>query len=164
MVRDFIATQWFLWDPISTIENPADGVSEGQTWHSQLSVPLPMLVRTARDVTYNLQEIRENEQSKSAVIKSTYSLGELIPDKWLFPYKGQFMMSGQFGFFSRYTVLSLEGTGQMIFDIDAGRIESHTQNYNVEIETFFPMPLGDGEVQNPKIKIRQRISTQYLED
>jgi hypothetical protein len=164
MVRDFIATQWFLWDAVSTIENPSEGVIEGQTWNSQLSVPLPMIVRTARDVTYSLKEIRENEQGKTAFIKSTYSLGEPIPDKWFFPYKGPFMMSGPFGFFSRYTVLSLEGSGQMLFDIDAGRIERDRQNYTVEMETFFPMPMGNGETQNPKIKIRQSITMQYLED
>jgi hypothetical protein len=162
MVRDFIATQWFLWDSISSIEDPAEGVSEGQSWKSQLSVPLPMIVKTARDVTYSLKEVKEGEDGTIAVIKSEYTLGEPIPKKWPLPYEGGFMMSGPFGFFSKYTVLSLEGSGQQLFNIDAGRIQKDRQNYRVEMETFFPMALGNGETQNPKIKIRQSITTEYL--
>ncbi|MHC4131004.1 MAG: hypothetical protein ACYSSP_05800 [Planctomycetota bacterium] len=164
MVRDFIATQWFLWDSISSIENPAEGVSKGQTWQSQLSVPLPMMVKTARDVTYTLKEVQEGDQGSSAVITSKYSLGEPIPDKWSFPYEGPFRMRGQFGFFSKYNVLSLEGSGQQSFDIDAGRITRDRQNYRVELEAMFPMPVGDGEKLNPKITIRQSITMEYLED
>jgi hypothetical protein len=162
MVRDLIATQWFLWDSVSSLENPAEGVIEGQSWQSQLSVPMPMLVKTARDVTYSLQEVKEDENGKTAVIKSEYTLAEPIPKKWPLPYEGSFMMSGQFGFFTRYTVLSLDGSGQQIFNIETGRIESDRQNYTVEMETFFPMSLGNGETQNPKIKIRQSITMEYL--
>ncbi|MHC4265283.1 MAG: hypothetical protein ACYSUK_05035 [Planctomycetota bacterium] len=162
MVGDFIATQWFLWDSISSIENPAEGVTEGQNWQSQLSVPLPMLVKAARDVTYSLEEIQENEKGRLAVIKSTYSLGEPVEDEWPWPYKGSFMMSGQFGFLSGYKILSLKGTGKQLFDIEKGRIKTDRQNYTVEMETSFPIPLGDGERQNPKIRIRQSITMEEL--
>ncbi|MHC4758581.1 MAG: hypothetical protein ACYTE8_07980 [Planctomycetota bacterium] len=164
MVRDLIATQWFLWDSVSSLENPAEGIIEGQSWQSQLSVPMPMLVKKARDVTYSLKEVKEDGNGKTAVIKSEYTLAEPIPKKWPLPYEGSFMTSGQFGFFTRYSVLSLDGSGQQVFNIDAGRIESDRQNYTVEMETYFPMSLGNGETQNPKIKIRQTITMEYLEN
>ena len=58
MIGDFVASQWFLWDSISSIERPAEGVEIGRSWNSQLSVPAPMVMRKARDVTYTLDEIR----------------------------------------------------------------------------------------------------------
>ena len=54
MVGDFIASQWFLWEGVASVEDPAAGVGLEQTWRSQLSVPLPMVMRKARDVTYRL--------------------------------------------------------------------------------------------------------------
>ena len=54
MICDFIATQWFLWNSLSSIANASEGVSIGQSWNSKLSVPVPMLMRKARDVTYTL--------------------------------------------------------------------------------------------------------------
>jgi hypothetical protein len=164
MVRDLVATQWFLWDSISSIPNPAEGVDEGQTWQSQLSVPLPMLVKPARDVTYKLSQIREDEKGKFAVIKSTYSLGEPIPKKWPVPYEGNFMMSGQFGFFTNYNVASLEGSGEQLFNIEAGRIERDRQSYSVELEMLFPMPLGKGESAKPKTTVRQTITMGLMKD
>jgi hypothetical protein len=162
MVRDFVATQWFLWDSISSIKNPAQGVTEGQSWQSQLYVPLPMLVKAAREVTYSLEEIQENEKGRLAVIKSKYSLGEPVDDDWPWPYKGSFVMSGQFGFLSGYNLLSLNGRGEQLFDIDKGRIKTDRQNYFVEMDTSFPIPLGDGERINPKIRIRQSITMESL--
>jgi hypothetical protein len=164
MVRDLVATQWFLWDSISSIPNPAEGIDEGQSWQSQLSVPLPMLVKPARDVTYKLSQIREDEKGKFAVIKSTYSLGEPIPKKWPVPYEGNFMMSGQFGFFTNYNIASLEGSGEQLFDIEAGRIERDRQNYRLELEMLFPMPLGDKEGPKPVTTVRQTISMRLLKD
>jgi len=164
MVRDFIATQWFLWDTISSVPKPSEGLREGQTWQSQLSVPLPMLIKPARDVVYTLKQIKENEKGKIAVIKSTYSLGEPIPKRWPLPYEGSFMMSGQFGFFTRYKVLSLKGSGEQLFDIEAGRIERDRQNYSVELETSSPMLQGKSEEPKPKTIIRQSITMTMLED
>lgn len=164
MVRDLIATQWFLWDTISSIPEPAQGISEGQTWESQLSIPLPMLVKPARDVTYTLQQIREEEQEKIAVIKSTYTLGEAIPQRWPLPYEGAFMMRGTFGFFTRYKVVSVKGRGEQLFNIDKGRIEKDRQNYTVDIDMLIPAPLATGDEPKPKTTIRQSITMTLLED
>ena len=94
MIGDFIASQWFLWDSVSSIPNPSAGVAVGQTWSSQLSVPVPMVLRQARDVTYTLNEIRPStpeRQSaasgtgptetpdKFAVIAASYKLPQPVP-------------------------------------------------------------------------------------
>jgi hypothetical protein len=123
-----------------------------------------MLVKPARDVTYKLSQIREDKKGRFAVIKSTYSLGEPIPQRWPVPYEGNFMMSGQFGFFTNYNVASLEGSGEQLFDIEAGRIERDRQNYRVELEMLFPMPLGDKEGPKPVTTVRQTISMRLLKD
>ena len=44
MIGDFVASQWFLWDAISSIERPSEGVTAGQSWKSKLSVPTPMVI------------------------------------------------------------------------------------------------------------------------
>jgi hypothetical protein len=64
MIGDFIATQWFMWDSVSSLENPSKGVAAGQTWKSKLSIPSPMVMRKAREVTYKLDEIRPNENGQ----------------------------------------------------------------------------------------------------
>ena len=73
MIADFIATQWFLWDSIASIENPAKGIAVGDSWQSKLSVPTPMVMHKARDVTYTFDEIRTAPIGRFAVIKSVFS-------------------------------------------------------------------------------------------
>ncbi|MCK5226181.1 MAG: hypothetical protein KAQ89_05640, partial [Planctomycetes bacterium] len=122
MIADFIASQWFLWDSVSSIEN-FDGLSIGQSWKSKLSVPTPMVMKTARDVTYSLKEIRQTEKGQIAVIASSYSLAESVPRNWPMPYSGKFRMSGMFGFLRGYKVIKLQGKGEELFNIDSGQIE-----------------------------------------
>ena len=162
MIGDFIVTQWFLWDAVSNIKNPAEGVQEGQSWQSQVSVPLPMTFKAARDVTYRLAEIRQSEKGRLAVIRSSYSAADSVAGNWPLPYSGPFRMSGQFGFFRNYKILDLKGSGELIFNIDEGRIETDRQNYSVQLKAFFPMPIGDGRKVNPYINIKQRITMEYL--
>jgi len=161
MIDDFIATQWFLWDSVSSIEKPAEGVSVGQTWNSKLPVPNPMVIRKARDVTYTLGEIRQTEKGQLAVIHSSYSPSESILRTWPNPYSGagMFRMSGTFGFLRGYKVLDLQGHGEELFNIDAGRTEQYNQQYQVQMEAFLPLPVS----VNPRITIKQKISMQLLE-
>ena len=159
MICDFIATQWFLWDSVSSIEKPAEGVSVGQTWQSKLSVPTPMVSRKARDVTYTLDEIRESEKEQLAVIHSSYSLAESTPNDWPIPYSGRFRMSGMFGFFRGYKVLDLQGQGEELFNIKAGRTEKYNQQYQMQMEASLQLPLGE----KPRITIEQNLTMQLLE-
>jgi len=159
MIGDFVASQWFLWDAVSSVEQPAGGVSPGQTWQSQLSVPTPMVMRKARDVTYRLEEVRQTDTGRVAVIKSTYALAEKAPASWPVPYSGRFQMSGTFGFLSGYQSSSLAGEGQELFNIDAGRVENYQQKYTVEMNASLP-PMG---IQaNPHIRIDQTLTMELV--
>ncbi|MBA7630278.1 hypothetical protein ES703_37799 [subsurface metagenome] len=162
MICDFIASQWFLWDSVSSIEKASEGVSVGQTWKSKLSVPTPMVTRKARDVTYTLDEIRQTEKGRLAVIRSSYSPAESVPAGWPIPYVGAFKMSGTFGFLRGYKMLSLEGKGEELFNIDAGRIVKYSQQYQTQWDTSLPFALEGGA--NPRITIKQNLTMQLLED
>ena len=159
MIADFIATQWFLWDSVSSIPNPSEGVRPGQSWQSQLSVPTPMVMRKARDVTYTLEEIRESEKGRLAVISSTYDKAESVPNSWPIPYSGRFQMSGPFGFYRNYKILSLHGEGEEIFNIDAGRIDKSVQHYIMNMSASLLMPLPG---VNPRITIKQYLTMELL--
>jgi len=159
MIGDFVAGQWFLWDAVSSIERPAEGVAPGQTWPSQLSVPTPMVMRRARDVTYRLDEIRPSEDGPLAVIKSTYAPAASAPSDWPVPYSGRFQMSGTFGFLGPYQVLGLEGGGEELFNIEAGRTERHEQKYTMRMRAALP-PMGVRA--NPLITMDQTLTMELL--
>lgn len=159
MIGDFVATQWFLWDAVASIEKPLDGVSVGRRWTSKLSVPTPMVSRLARDVTYTLDEIRRSEKGQLAVIKSSYSLAKSAPKSWPIPYAGRFRMSGTFGFLTRYKYLDLQGEGRELFNIDVGRTQQYNQQYQLNIEASAPFGLG----ARPRIKIKQNLTMRLLD-
>lgn len=167
MIGDFVASQWFLWDSISSIEKPTEGVSIGQTWRSKLSVPTPMVMRKARDVTYRLSEIRQAGPERSrgdgkgglAVIQSSYCPADSVPNGWPIPYSGKFQMTGTFGFLSGYQVMDLKGQGEELFNIELGRIEQSNQQYQMQLAASLPLPIGPG----PRITIKQKLSMQLLE-
>ena len=159
MIGDFIASQWFLWDSISNIENPSKGIAVGQTWTSKLSVPTPMVLRKARDVTYKLAEIRQSARGNLAVIEESFRLADSAPQGWPVPYSGKFQVSGTFGFLGPYEVLDLQGRGEELFNIDTGRLEKYEQQYTIKIKASLP-PLG---IQaNPQITIDQKFTMELL--
>ncbi len=156
MVCDFLSTQWFLWDAISSIDNPAQGVTVGDSWKSQLSIPTPMVMHKARDVVYKLEEVRQSDRGQVAVITSSYSLSKKPPSGWPIPYSGQFRQSGPFGLFGRYRISGLQGTGRELFNIDAGRIERAEQDYEMNMTASLPLPV------RIKINMKQKLSMQLL--
>jgi hypothetical protein len=160
MISDFIASQWFLWDSVSSIPNPVEGVAVKQSWKSKLSIPAPMpqMLRKAREVTYTLDEVRQTEKGRLAVIKSSYSLAESAPQSWPLPYSGSFQMAGTFGFLRGYKVTDLQGQGQELFNIDVGRVEQRSQQYQVQLETSLPMGIS----ANPRITIKQNLMMELL--
>jgi hypothetical protein len=161
MIGDVIATQWFLWDAVSSIKNPSEGVTIGQSWTSKLSVPTPMVSRKARDVTYTLDEIRPSEKGRLAVISSTYKIAESAPREWPIPYSGRFQVAGTFGFYRNYQVLNLQGKGEELFNIDAGKTEQYQQQYQMQLSASLLLPLAG---VNPKITIKQNLTMNLLED
>jgi hypothetical protein len=158
MIGDFIATQWFLWDSISSLENPSRGVAAGQTWISKLSIPSPMVMRKAREVTYKLNEIRTSEKGRLAVIGSSYKLADSVPTSWPIPYSGRFQMKGTFGFLSGYKILNLQGSGQELFNIETGQTEQYNQQYEMELESSIPMGID----VKPRITIKQNLTMKLL--
>ena len=159
MICDFIATQWFLWDSVSSLKDPSKGVAVGQSWKSKLSVPSPMVMRKAREVTYKLDEIRQSEKGRLAVISSSYQIAETVPRSWPIPYSGSFQMKGTFGFLSGYKLLSLEGRGEELFNIEAGRIEQYNQQYQMQLQASIPMGIS----VKPMITIKQNLTMKLIE-
>jgi hypothetical protein len=159
MVGDFIATQWFLWDSVSSIEKPLEGVSVGESWKSKLFLPSPMVMPEARDVTYTLQEIRETEKGRVAVISSTYSPSRPIPSDWPIPYVGRYQVKGTFGFLGGYRVLELQGQGEELFNLDAGRTEQYKQGYKMKVKAMMPLPLPGAK---PQVIVDQVLTMQFL--
>jgi len=156
-----MATQWYLWDSLASIEKPAKGVKVGQTWKSHLLVPTSMVLRIGRDVTYRLAEVSETEHGPVAVINSTYAMSDVKP-KVPLPYEGSFRLAGTFGFFRAMfkglSVTSLEGTGQELFDINNGRVDSREQNYKFTLKpNASPLPGAD-----PIIYIEQKITMRLV--
>jgi hypothetical protein len=161
MIDDFIATQWFLWDAVSSIEKPFEGIEEGQSWQSIISVPNPLVLRLARNVVYTLEAFRQTETGNVAVIKSSYSPAGPVPRSWPVPYTERFQVAGTFGTFRNYRVLKLEGQGEELYNIDRGLTEKYNQSYRMEVAASFMMPLKG---LNPAITINQNISMQLIED
>lgn len=163
LLDDVLTTQWYLWDSVASIEKPTKGIKVGQTWKSHLLIPTSMVLRKGRDVTYQLAEVRQTERRPVAVINSTYALSEAKPNAPL-PYsQGGFRLAGTFGFFHAMfkglSVVSLEGTGQELFDINAGRVDWCQQQYTATLKpNASPLPGA-----NPVIYINQKITMQLIE-
>jgi len=160
MISDFIATQYFLWDSVSSIKQAAEGVATGQSWTSKLSVPNPMVLRKARDVTYTLDEIRDTQKGRVAVIRSSYSPSESVPKSWPNPYPaGTLRLSGVFGFLGRYRLLSLQGKAEELFNIDTGQTQQLNQQYQMQLEASLQLPMA----KKPVVTIKQNLQMQLLE-
>ncbi len=160
MLYDILATQYFMWDSISSINKPAKGVAVGDKWKSVLEVPATMILFAARDVNYTIAQVRQDPNSRIAVINSSYSLLWPRPSEWPVPYTEIFQMSGTFGFLREYKVQNLNGIGQDLFNIDKGVLEKSTQSYTLHLGASLPMGLGG---VTPKITIDQNITTELIE-
>lgn len=158
MIGDFVASQWFLWDAISSVPRPSEGVAVGQTWQSKLSVPTPMVMRKARDVTYELARIQQIEKGRLTEIHSKYSLAESAPSTWPIPYSGRFQMAGTFGFLRGYTIKHLAGEGEEVFNVEAGRTERASQQYQISMNAFVPLGID----ASPLVTIKQKLTMQLL--
>jgi hypothetical protein len=160
MLFDVIATQWFLWDSVSSVRTPTKGVTVGDKWKSVLAAPATMVLFAARDVNYTLSEIRvQGANNRIAVIDGSYSLLWPNPSEWPVPYIEPFQMSGIYGFLRGYKMRDLQGQGQELFNIDAGRTERCSQSYTMHLSASLPMGLGG---VNPQITIDQNMTMELL--
>ncbi len=160
MISDFVALQWYFWDSVATIEKPIEGAEVGQSWKALQFIPLPMPRAMVRETTYKLSEIKETPDGRQAVITSSYALSDQRVKNWPKPYSGRFRMKGMFGFLRNYKMKSLSGTGTQIFNLDTGQVESEQQQYRIDIEADFLMPLGDSK---PRLIIQQKMEVQLLD-
>ena len=158
MLSDITATQWFLWDSVSSIPRPLEGVVVGERWDSRLSIPTPVVTNEVRDVEYSLGEIRQTEEGSIAVIDSSYGFSGGVPS-WPLPYSGRFQQAGPLGIYIRQKITDLKGSGQELFNIDKGRTEKYEQNYEVNMTASLMIP-----IVHPKIKIKQKITMELVDD
>ena len=158
MISDVVATQWFLWDAISSMD--PHGVAVGQTWDSRLSLPTPMVMRQARDVTYRLDRLEQTPSGRVATFTSDFRWSDRpAPASWPIPYSGKMRVSGAFGFLGGYRPLTLEGKGQEQFDLEAGVSKGYDHQFHVEMQASGP-PIGPH--LNPKVVIRQTIKMERI--
>ena len=163
MISDFIAMQWYLWDSISTIEEPLAGLNPGDTWTARQFIPWPAPIPNppARLTTYTLDSyVNPEGQPQKAVIKSSYALTSLSLDAFPKPYEGAFQMRGLMGFLRDYQFQSLEGAGTQVFNMENGHIESDRQQYTLKVTAAFLLPLGDSL---PALTVDQKISIDKIE-
>jgi len=163
MIGDFLALQQYLWAASSTISNQLD-LKIGDTWQANQSIPwpMPMYPPPARTATYTLDSIvAEEGQPRNAVISSTYALSETPLDDYIKPYEeGRFQMRGMFGFLRNFQFKHLEGSGKQIFNLDDGLVESDHQEYLLNVNATFMLPLG-GSV--PVLTVNQTIDIERIE-
>lgn len=163
LIEDIIATQWFLWDSIGSLDSGgSDGIKNGFKWQSVLSAPTPLIVTQARSVEYQLSEIRNSPSGKQLVIKSTYSPADRKLITWPMPYSGRFQVSGPFGFLTtfikNFEVTSLKGSGVEVLKADSGQSVSYKQNYEMVLESTGNSLLGT----KPRLEIKQNFTMQLL--
>jgi hypothetical protein len=163
MIYDFVAMQWYLWDSISSVKDPLDGVKPGMKWTNTQVVawPIPIPNTPCRVTTYTLDSTQQQEDVVKAIIKSTYQLSDKTLEEFPKPYEGMFQMRGLFGFLRDYQFKSLEGTGEVMFNLSTGTVESDKQQYKVVAGAAFLLPLGDSQ---PSVVVDQTIDIQLLED
>lgn len=163
MIGDFLALQQYLWAAGSTISNQLN-LEVGDTWQGQQSIPwpLPMYPPPARNATYTLDAITAEEgQPRQAVISSTYALSETPLEEYIKPYEeGRFQMRGLFGFLRNFQFKHLEGSGKQIFNLDDGLVESDHQEYLMNVNATFMLPLGNSV---PVLTVTQKIDIERIE-
>jgi hypothetical protein len=161
MIMDFLATQWDIWDSVSSIKDPLKGVKKGWKWDSQLLAPMPFVKKIGRDVEYKFAGVVEEGGVSFAEITSSYKLSQSPPADIPMPYSGSFQMRGTFGFLRGYKVQSIEGSGRELYDIKRGLIKSDVQQYQAKISASI-FGLGSDTLE-PNIIINQTISMTLVE-
>lgn len=164
MLCDFIPMQLQLWDAVSTVEEPLTGMKPGQTWQVKQWIPWPAPVPNMpmRLTTYTLDSfITEDTNPQKAVIKSAYALADPEGRRFPYPYEeGMFQMRGIMGFLRNYRYVSLEGSGTHIFNMEKGLLERNEQQYTLNVNAAFLLPLGGSQ---PVLTVKQKILIEQVQ-
>ena len=75
--------------------------------------------------------------------------------------RARVMMAGPFGFYRNYQLIDLQGQGEELFNIDAGRTEQYSQNYQIRLTASLLLPLAG---VSPKITIKQNLTMKLIEN
>lgn len=163
MIYDLISMQWHLWDSVSEIKNPRSGVKSGQSWQAHQIIALPMLSRPVKEATYTLEEIVQEsaDSDRKAIITSSYAPSDQFKGDWPDPYSGRARMGGIMGFLRNYRVLSLEGSGKQVFNINRGMIEDDQMEYHIKMSAAMAWPLPGTD---PQVNVDQKMSIKLLEN
>ncbi len=170
MIWDFVATQWFMWDAISSNNKMSAGVDPGQSWESLTSIPFAVRLPVERVVKYTIPA-DQDAANPLINIQSTYSFrgyeekdGKLIFNSAIpqmpLPYEGSFQTKGMFGFLRDYKAESLSGEGRAVYDLAKGILISDSQQYDMDMTAGFMFPLGNTK---PVLKVKQTIEVQLVE-
>ena len=161
MIWDFVDSQWFMWDVVSSYPNPDKGVSVGAKWDSLVSLPFVLPLKYGRGVEYELTSIEPIADQNIAHINSVYSVEEQRPDIMPDVYgDGSFMMRGTFGFLRGYKVLGFDGTGKVDYNLTNGVMLKNEQQFKIEMSALMSFPLPD---VIPTINIVQSMSCELVE-
>ncbi len=170
MIWDFVATQWFIWDAISSNNKMTAGVNPGQSWESLTSVPFAVRLPVERVVQYTIPT-DQDITNPLITIDSTYTFrgyeekdGKLVFDSKIpqmpSPYEGAFQTKGMFGFLRDYKADSLAGSGKAVYDLSKGVLISDRQEYKMDMTAGFMFPLGNTK---PVLKVNQTITVELVE-
>ncbi len=168
MISDFMATQFYMWDVIASIDKPLEGIARGDTWSSYQPIPFARMLPYERIVTYKLAKMPAKDDDV-VVINTTSTLAEQVVGKdshvktnlahLINPYEGSYQMKGMFGFLRGYKVIDLNGSGKIEFDVKRGRLISNVQNYKADIVAGFMFPLGNSV---PELEVNQTIEVKEI--
>lgn len=161
MINDLVALQRSLWAAIATVDAPMEGLYAGKQWQGRQLAPWPYPVAEppTRLTTFTLDRIAEEDGRKIAYLQSTCTLSdEPITDAPRL-YEGSFQMRGMFGFLRNYHFKTLTGSGTQVIDMDAGILEKDHQEYTMDVEANFMLPLGGSK---PVLTVEQVLSIERI--
>ena len=168
MIWDFVNSQWFIWDPVSSQANAGIDIVPGSSWTSTQIIPFARLVPAERRITYT--DLGSQDGADKIGIGGDI---EMLPmqfnedkkpmptvDNLPKPYQVKFQMRGMFGFLIRYKVLSLEGSSTAVYDSERALLLSNKQEYDMNMTASFMLPLGNSV---PQLAVHQSITTELIE-
>jgi len=164
MILDWLFFQYTLWDLTASNPKPLRGIAPGSSWQSEQFLPWPVPIQNlpSRVITYTVENIEDRQGTKLASVSTRYQLREKPLLNFPLPYEGSYQIRGSlFSVLRSYRHESLEGTGQLVFNLTDGRLESAQDNYTLITAADFILPLGDSL---PKLTVRQHIRIERLSD
>ena len=163
MIFDWMFFQLYLWDAVTSVDKPLDGLTVGDTWQSRQLIPWPIPIPNmpTRQVDYTLDDITETPEGRIAKIGSTYSVSDEPVTDFPHPYDGTFQIKGSlFSVLRNYQFQSLEGTGAQQFNLDTGTLLEDQEDYTLVARANFILPLGNSI---PILTVKQSFSVKLLD-